>query len=42
VLAAGVPSRVVRELTDADRESFAHTATNYAQRAERHRMANWG
>lgn len=41
VLAAGVPSRVVRELTDADRESFAHTAVNYARRAGRHRSASW-
>ena len=41
VLAAGVPSRVVRELTDADRESFAQTAASYARRAERHRAASW-
>jgi carbonic anhydrase/acetyltransferase-like protein (isoleucine patch superfamily) len=41
VLAAGVPSRVVRELTDADRESFAETALSYAMRAERHRAASW-
>ena len=41
VLAAGVPSRVVRELTDADRESFAQTAANYARRAGRHRAATW-
>jgi carbonic anhydrase/acetyltransferase-like protein (isoleucine patch superfamily) len=41
VLVAGVPCRVVRELTDADRESFAHTAANYALRAARHRTATW-
>jgi carbonic anhydrase/acetyltransferase-like protein (isoleucine patch superfamily) len=41
VLAAGVPSRIVRELTDADRESFTETAVNYARRAERHRGASW-
>jgi carbonic anhydrase/acetyltransferase-like protein (isoleucine patch superfamily) len=41
VLAAGVPSRVVRELTDADRESFAETAVTYALRAGRHRAASW-
>jgi len=41
VLAAGVPSRVVRELTDTDRESFAQTALNYALRAGRHRAASW-
>ena len=41
VLAAGVPCRIVRELTDDDRESFAQTAVNYARRAERHRAASW-
>lgn len=41
VLVAGVPCRVVRELTDADRASFAETAVNYARRAERHRAADW-
>ncbi len=41
VLVAGVPCRIVRELTDADRESFAHTAVHYVQRAARHRAATW-
>jgi carbonic anhydrase/acetyltransferase-like protein (isoleucine patch superfamily) len=41
VLAAGVPCRVVRELTDADRETFAETAERYAQRAALHRTAKW-
>jgi len=41
VLVAGVPSRVVRELTEADRESFAQTAVNYMRRAERHQAATW-
>src|SRR5215475_8706434 len=41
VLVAGVPSRVVRELTDADRESFARTAANYVRKAARHREATW-
>lgn len=41
VLVAGTPCRVVRELTDADRQSFAHTADHYAQRAVRHRTATW-
>jgi carbonic anhydrase/acetyltransferase-like protein (isoleucine patch superfamily) len=41
VLVAGVPCRVVRELTDADRQSFAHTAVNYVQRAARHRAVSW-
>jgi carbonic anhydrase/acetyltransferase-like protein (isoleucine patch superfamily) len=41
VLVAGVPCRVVRELTDADRRSFAETAAHYVQRAARHRAATW-
>jgi carbonic anhydrase/acetyltransferase-like protein (isoleucine patch superfamily) len=41
VLAVGTPCRVVRELTDADRQSFAHTADHYVQRAARHRAATW-
>lgn len=41
VLWAGVPGRVVRELTDADRESFARTAGRYVDRADRHRLARW-
>lgn len=42
VLAAGLPCRVIRELTDADRASFAETASHYVQRAARHRQADWG
>ncbi|HSR83974.1 MAG TPA: gamma carbonic anhydrase family protein [Streptosporangiaceae bacterium] len=42
VLMAGVPGRVVRELTDADRLSFAETAEHYVERALRHRNATWG
>ena len=41
VLVAGVPGRIVRELTDADRQSFADTAANYVQRMGRHRTASW-
>jgi len=41
VLAAGVPCRIVRELTDADRQTFAETAERYAQRAALHRTAKW-
>lgn len=41
VLAAGVPATIVRELTDADRESFAHTASRYVARAARHQAAAW-
>jgi carbonic anhydrase/acetyltransferase-like protein (isoleucine patch superfamily) len=41
VLAAGVPGRVVRELTDADRATFADSAARYVRRAARHRAASW-
>jgi carbonic anhydrase/acetyltransferase-like protein (isoleucine patch superfamily) len=37
VLVAGVPGRVIRELTDADRQTFADTASGYVARARRHR-----
>ncbi|GLW09063.1 hypothetical protein Misp01_41920 [Microtetraspora sp. NBRC 13810] len=39
VLAAGVPARVVRELSDADRAAFAGTVDGYLKKAERHRAA---
>lgn len=41
VLVAGVPGRILRELTEADRHSFASTAEQYIQRASRHRAATW-
>ncbi len=41
VLAAGVPCRIVRELTESDRQIFADTATRYVQRAALHRTAVW-
>ena len=41
VLFAGVPGRVVRELTEEDREMFADSALNYVARAARHRGATW-
>jgi hypothetical protein len=41
VLFAGVPGRVVRELTDADRETFTTSAIRYVARAGRHRDAAW-
>ena len=41
VLVAGVPGRVVRELTDGDRLTFANTAAQYMRRAARHAEANW-
>jgi len=41
VLAAGVPARVVRELTDEDRQLFAGTAAGYMARADLHRAASW-
>ncbi|MET7460310.1 gamma carbonic anhydrase family protein [Nonomuraea sp. NPDC005501] len=40
VLVAGVPGRVVRELTDDDRASFARTPDNYMAKAIRHRQAS--
>lgn len=41
VLVAGVPGRVVRELTEADKRSFANSAAHYVQRAARHKAAAW-
>ncbi len=41
VLFAGVPGRVVRELTAEDRELFADSATNYVARAALHRGVTW-
>src|ERR1035441_7324036 len=41
VLVAGVPGRIVRELTDEDRDLFANTAARYVSRAARHRDAVW-
>jgi carbonic anhydrase/acetyltransferase-like protein (isoleucine patch superfamily) len=41
VLVAGVPGRVVRELTISDKESLASTADHYVARAGRHRDAAW-
>jgi len=41
VLFAGVPGRVVRELTEGDREEFAQVAVTYVARAARHRGAAW-
>ena len=41
VLFAGVPGRVVRELTEADRAIFSGTAAGYVRRARRHRAASW-
>jgi carbonic anhydrase/acetyltransferase-like protein (isoleucine patch superfamily) len=42
VLVAGVPGRIVRDLTDAEREELEQTAVGYVERAGRHRMAAWG
>jgi carbonic anhydrase/acetyltransferase-like protein (isoleucine patch superfamily) len=39
VLVAGVPARIVRELTDDDRDSFARTPATYVAKAARHRAA---
>jgi carbonic anhydrase/acetyltransferase-like protein (isoleucine patch superfamily) len=40
VLVAGVPGKVVRELTDDDRALFARTPDNYLAKAARHRAAH--
>jgi carbonic anhydrase/acetyltransferase-like protein (isoleucine patch superfamily) len=41
VLVAGVPGKVVRELTDDDRAVLAYTSKVYVQKAQRHRTADW-
>ncbi len=41
VLVAGVPGRIVRELTDADRATFSGTPASYMARAAAHRAASW-
>jgi carbonic anhydrase/acetyltransferase-like protein (isoleucine patch superfamily) len=41
VLFAGVPGRVIRDLTQADRERIDHTWHSYVGRAQRHREARW-
>src|SRR5690606_32010705 len=40
VLVAGVPGKIVRELTDEDRASFARTPETYMANAVRHRRAS--
>jgi carbonic anhydrase/acetyltransferase-like protein (isoleucine patch superfamily) len=39
VLVAGVPGKIVRELTDDDRATFAETPDRYMAKAERHAKA---
>jgi carbonic anhydrase/acetyltransferase-like protein (isoleucine patch superfamily) len=41
VLVAGVPGRIVRELTDDDTRTFAGTPDGYLRRAARHQDARW-
>jgi carbonic anhydrase/acetyltransferase-like protein (isoleucine patch superfamily) len=41
VLFAGIPGRIVRDLTDADRVLFSETAQRYVARAAQHRAARW-
>jgi carbonic anhydrase/acetyltransferase-like protein (isoleucine patch superfamily) len=41
VLYAGVPGRIVRDLTDEDRGRFRHAPDRYVERAARHRGAIW-
>lgn len=42
VLFAGVPGRVVRELTEEDRAGFADTPETYRDLSLRHREVRWG
>ena len=41
VLYAGVPGRVIRELTGEDYEGFDRSPERYVERAGRHRVARW-
>jgi carbonic anhydrase/acetyltransferase-like protein (isoleucine patch superfamily) len=41
VLYAGVPGRVVRDLSDSEREHILQTSQNYIKRAKRHQEARW-
>ncbi|MFI0357915.1 gamma carbonic anhydrase family protein [Actinomadura sp. 9N407] len=41
VLVAGMPGKVVRELTDDDRLVIEHTSGLYVKKAELHRTATW-
>ena len=41
VLYAGVPGRVIRELTGEDYKRFDRTPERYAERAARHRAVRW-
>jgi carbonic anhydrase/acetyltransferase-like protein (isoleucine patch superfamily) len=41
VLFAGVPGRVIRELSEAERAGLERTAVRYAERADRHAAAHW-
>jgi len=41
VLYAGVPGRVIRELTGEDYERFDRTPERYVERAVRHRAVRW-
>jgi carbonic anhydrase/acetyltransferase-like protein (isoleucine patch superfamily) len=41
VLVAGIPARIRRELTAADRESFAATPEHYVAKAKWHRAVAW-
>ncbi|MDF5759293.1 gamma carbonic anhydrase family protein [Spongiactinospora sp. TRM90649] len=39
VLVAGTPAKVIRELTDADRDTFTRTPAGYMAKADLHRSA---
>ena len=42
VLAVGIPAKVVRQLTEAEREDILSSATGYCQRAQEHRASLQG
>jgi carbonic anhydrase/acetyltransferase-like protein (isoleucine patch superfamily) len=41
VLVAGVPGKVVRDLTDDDRAVLAYTPETYVRKSQQHRAARW-
>ena len=40
-LVAGVPAKVLREVSDADKEMIARTSRSYVEKFKRHREAQW-
>lgn len=40
-LVAGVPAKVLREVSDSDRDMLARTSRSYVEKAKLHRAADW-